>query len=63
MTERDLFWDGLHELGKKNHDNRVAKNPDRIKYAISQFEKNDINTYLKIPRLGIFIVGVSLMIS
>jgi len=54
MTERDLFWDGLHELGKKNHDNRVAKNPDRIKYAISQFEKNDIEYVLKNSSTGHF---------
>ena len=43
MYERDPVWDALKALGKKNHEERIAKTPERIKYAISQFEKYDID--------------------
>ena len=43
---RDVF-EALKEESKKKHDERVAKNPDRIEYAIQQFEKNGIRYELK----------------
>lgn len=39
---------------KKEHDERVKKTPDRIKYAISQFERNGIRYELKNPAIGHF---------
>ena len=35
-------FEELSRLAKENHDKRVAKNPDRVKYAIEQLEKNNI---------------------
>lgn len=48
---RDELWDGLRDWRKEQHDKRVAKNPDRIAYAISQFEKNGILYELKNPQI------------
>ena len=31
---RDECWDALKEHARQNHRERVAKNPDRIEYAI-----------------------------
>ena len=31
---KDEFWDALKEHAHRNHQERVAKNPDRIAYAI-----------------------------
>ena len=45
MSRED--FEGIAQLAKENHKNRVAKNPDRIQYAIEQFEKNGIEYYLK----------------
>ena len=39
---------------KEEHNKRVAKTPDRIEYAIQQFEKNDIEYVLKNPAIGHF---------
>lgn len=47
MSDRDPLWDGLRALAKENHAKRVSKTPDRIQYAISQFEKHDIEYTLK----------------
>lgn len=41
MSERDPLWDN------ENHKARIAKTPGRIQYAISQFEKYDIEYALK----------------
>lgn len=54
MNDRDPLWDGLCELGKRNHAERVAKNPERIKYAIAQFEKYGIEYTLKNESTGHF---------
>lgn len=54
MYERDPVWDALKALGKKNHEERIAKTPERIKYAISQFEKHDIEYSLKNASTGHF---------
>lgn len=39
---RDEFWDALKEHAHRNHQERVSKNPDRIAYAIQQFETHGI---------------------
>lgn len=54
MAERDALWDALRDSGSRNHAERLAKNPDRIKYAISQFENAKIEYYLKNPTTGHF---------
>jgi hypothetical protein len=47
MSERDPLWDGLRDLANENHKARIAKTPSRIQYAISQFEKYNIEYALK----------------
>lgn len=54
MAERDEIWDALRDQGKKNHADRLAKNPDRVNYAIAQFEKAEIEYSLKNPTTGHF---------
>lgn len=44
----------LKEMSKQKHDERVKKTPNRIDYAIQQFEKNDIEYVLKNPEIGHF---------
>ena len=39
---------------RKEHDERVAKTPDRIEYAVSKFEENGIRYELKNPGIGHF---------
>lgn len=51
---RDEFWDILKERGKRIHSERVAKNPERIQYAIEQFKKNHIRYVLKSEQNGHF---------
>lgn len=51
---RDEIWDAMKEHGKRVHRERVAKNPDRIAYAIQQFEKNNIECCLKNEQIGHF---------
>ena len=52
MSRED--FEGIAQIAKENHRNRVAKNPDRIQYAIEQFEKNGIEYYLKNEQTGHF---------
>ena len=52
MSRED--FEGIAQLAKENHKNRVAKNPDRIQYAIEQFEKHEIEYYLKNEQTGHF---------
>lgn len=54
MSDRDPLWDSLRDLAKENHAKRVSKTPDRIQYAISQFEKHDIEYSLKNAATGHF---------
>ena len=54
MSERDPLWDGLRDLANENHKARIAKTPSRIQYAISQFEKYDIEYALKNEATGHF---------
>lgn len=42
----DSFDGGYHLYAKEQHQQRVAKNSDRVAYAIEQFEKNDIEYQL-----------------
>lgn len=51
---RDELWDGLREHAKEVHAKRVSKNPDRIEFAIKQFEKNNIEYCLKNASNGHF---------
>lgn len=44
---RDECWDALKEHARQNHRERVAKNPDRIEYAIRQLEAHNIEYVLK----------------
>ena len=48
------FWDALKEHAHRNHQERVSKNPDRIAYAIQQFEAHGIEYQLKNPQTGHF---------
>ncbi len=50
---REVF-DALKEESKRRHNERVAKNEDRVRYAIQQFEKNDIRYELKNLAIGHF---------
>ena len=52
MSRED--FDGIRLHAKAVHDERVAKNPDRISYAIRQFEKHGIEYALKNEQTGHF---------
>lgn len=52
MSRED--FEGLKDYCKQKHAERVAKTPQRIDYAIKQFEKNDIEYRLLNPRIGHF---------
>ena len=52
MSRED--FEGIREHAKKNHEKRIADNPNRIKYAIKQFEKNNIEYVLKNEKIGHF---------
>lgn len=40
MSRED--FEGLRQLAKANHDARVAKTPQRLKYATEQLDRNNI---------------------
>ena len=50
----DTFDMGYHEYAKEQHKKRVADNPNRVQYAIEQFEKNNIEYELKNATTGHF---------
>lgn len=52
MSKED--FDGIKELAKQNHVERVAKTPDRIAYAVRQFEEHNIEYVLKNAETGHF---------
>ena len=54
LMARDEFWDALKEHAHQNHKERVSKNPDRIAYAIQQFEAHGIEYQLKNEQTGHF---------
>ena len=51
---RDEIWDMQKAVSKQIHDERVAKTPDRIAFAIKMFEKYDIDFSLKNQATGHF---------
>ena len=50
----DSFDMGYHLYAKEKHKKRVLKTPARIKYAIEQFQKNNIAYQLKNEEIGHF---------
>lgn len=50
----ETFDMGYHEFAKEQHKKRVADNPNRIQYAIEQFEKHNIEYVLKNEQTGHF---------
>lgn len=50
----ESFDGGYHLHAKDKHRERVAKNSDRIEYAIKQFETNNIEYTLKNAQSGHF---------
>lgn len=50
----ESFDGGYHLEAQKRRAERVAKNPDRIAYAIKQLEAHDIEYALKNPSIGHF---------
>lgn len=51
---REDFDGGYSEWAKEQHAKRVAKNPNRIEYAIQQFQKHNIEFDLKNEQTGHF---------
>lgn len=54
MGDMGDYWRGVQPMLKQKHDERVAKTPDRIAFAIKQFEANNIEYQLKNPATGHF---------
>lgn len=50
----ESFDGGYHLYAQEKHKERVAKNPDRITYAIQQFEAHGIEYALKNKQTGHF---------
>ena len=50
----ETFDMGYHEFAKEQYKKRVADNPNRIQYAIEQFEKHNIEYALKNEQTGHF---------
>ena len=50
----DTFDGGYHLYAKQKHKERVAKNGDRIKFAIEQLKVNNIEFTLKNDSIGHF---------
>jgi hypothetical protein len=50
----ESFDGGYHLYAQEKHKERVAKNPDRIAYAIRQFEEHNIEYTLKNSVTGHF---------
>lgn len=52
MSRED--FEGIKNHAHNVHNERVSKNPDRVAYAIEQFEKHGIEYTLKNPTTGHF---------
>ena len=50
----ESFDGGYHLYAEEKHQERVAKNPDRVEYAIKQFELHGIEYSLKNAQTGYF---------
>ena len=48
------YWQDVRPVLKKKHQERIAKTPSRIEYAIQQFENNEIKYQLKNESIGHF---------
>lgn len=48
------FDGGYHLYAKEKHKERVAKNDDRVAYAVEQFKQNNIEYILKNQTIGHF---------
>lgn len=59
----ESFDGGYHLYAKEKHKERVAKNSERINYAIKQFELNNIEFSLKNEKNGHFHCEENQMIS
>lgn len=46
-VEDEEYWNYLSQAAKQTHDERVAKNPDRVQFAEEQFKKNNIEYKIK----------------
>lgn len=53
-SPEETFDGGYHLYAAEKHKERVAKTPDRIAYAIKQFEAHDIEYVLKNEQIGHF---------
>lgn len=52
MSRED--FEAIARNAKENHNKRVSDNPNRIQYAIEQFEKHNIEYVLKNEQTGHF---------
>lgn len=43
----DSFDCGYHEWAREQHEMRVAKNPERLEYAVTQLQQHDIKFIVK----------------
>ena len=50
----ESFDGGYHLYAEEKHQERVSKNPDRVEYAIKQFELHNIEYSLKNAQTGHF---------
>lgn len=50
----DSFDGGYHLMAHQKHAERVSKTPERIQYAIRQFDAHGIEHVLKNPSIGHF---------
>lgn len=48
----DEFWDVLKNHAKETHDARIAKNPERLEYAIKQLKDHNIEYVVKNSQTG-----------
>lgn len=53
-TPEESFDGGYHLYSQEKHRERVAKNADRVAYAIEMFKVNNIEYVLKNPTIGHF---------
>lgn len=54
VSPEESFDGGYHLFAKEKRQERVAKNPDRIVYAIQQFQNHGIEYQLKNEQTGHF---------
>jgi hypothetical protein len=52
MSRED--FEGIKQHAREQHEKRIADNPNRIRYAIEQFQKHNIEYTLKNEQTGHF---------